>query len=58
MIGVSLHVKPSGHPPLLIEHEYSQYAIPVCSHTLQIDPLGHSNPVQATMKGYLNNKNV
>ena len=48
MIGVSLHVAPSGHPPLLIEHEYSQYGILVSSHTLQIDPLGHANPVQAT----------
>ena len=40
--GVSTHLMNSEHPPLLMEHEYSQYVIPVSLHTLQIDPLGHS----------------
>ena len=37
----STHCLPSAHPPLSIEHEYSQYASPVALHTLQIDPIGH-----------------
>ena len=46
----SEHVDPAGHPPLSIEHENSQYAVPVSSHTLQDDPVGHLKPTQAAMK--------
>ena len=47
----SVHVELSGHPPLLIEHEYLQYSVPVSSlHTWHIDPPGHTKPVQAVIQ--------
>ena len=46
----SEHVETSGHPPLSMVQEASQYTVPFSSHTLHIDPGGHSIPVQAAMK--------
>ena len=37
----SVHSASALHPPLLIEHEYSQYGRPVVSHILHSDPIGH-----------------
>ena len=48
--GASKHVEPSGHPPLSMVQENSQYAVPVSSHTLHVDPGGQSKPAQAAMK--------
>ena len=41
------HCEPTGHPPLSMAHENSQYGNPVALHTLHVDPLEHSKPVQA-----------
>ena len=45
----SAHLDPSGHPPLLKAHEYSQYASLVSSHTLHFVPVGHCFNKQATV---------
>ena len=58
-VDISLHVASTGHPPLSGERqENSQYGIPVSSHTLQTDPLGHGNCVQAVIKENLANINA
>ena len=40
-IETSVHNASALHPPLLIEHEYSQYGRQVVSHILHSDPMGH-----------------
>ena len=57
-VDVSLHDAFTGHPPLSSKQENSQYGIPVSSHTLQTDPLGHGNCVQAVIKENLANSNA
>ena len=54
----SENIEPSGHPPLSMAHENSQYAVSVSSHTLQCDPVGHSKSVQAAVEIKLGNENV
>ena len=59
---LSLHIVPAGHPPLSIEHDFSQYGVAVPGgpsvHTLQVDPLGHATPVQSAMKRNLNSNSA